>query len=400
MSESNGNKPPPPPPKVANPYAKKISASTSLQIARSTTNNNNNNNRNDLNRGGGGGGLQVVDIGASASFSQAFSSVEDTSHFRTESETYHSSRNGDNAPMMKERSQQRTFDTNAAAATLEQERLEARDHHVLLQPHVLYVSTKQRGNGVLNFIRNVPFQYSTMVPDYILSSQRCALFLSIKYHNLHPDYIHRRIAELKTDFKLRILLVLVDVEDNANALLQLNKIAVVHSLTLILAWTEEEAARYLETYKAFDGKDATMIQKKEQTNFVDQVADVLGTIRSVNKTDSAQLLSQFGSIKAVMAASVDELVLCPGVGEKKVRRMFEAFHKPFSSKRAKQRKEEAEKANDEHVDDDTETATIPEVTENSSLSTDKRLLDGTTNLSAEIGTGTMPPTVNNHLATN
>jgi DNA excision repair protein ERCC-1 len=231
-----------------------------------------------------------------------------------------------------------------------------------------------------------------MVPDYILSSQRCALFLSIKYHNLHPEYIHRRIAELKTDFKLRILLVLIDVEDNANTLLQLNKIAVVHSLTLILAWSEEEAARYLETYKAFDGKDATMIQKREQTNFVDQVADVLGTIRSVNKTDSAQLLSQFGSIKAIMAASVDELVLCPGVGEKKVRRMFEAFHKPFSSKRAKERKEKAEGENDDQSDNNAETETIPEAAENPTSSTDKQL-DDTTNLNAETHNGTIPPAI-------
>ena len=391
MSESPGNKPLPPPPKVVNPYAKKTAASKSLPIARSTTNNN----RKDHNRSGTTGGLQVVDIiGASASFSQAFSSVEDTSHFRTELETYHSSRNGDNAPMMmNERSKQRAFDTNASASAVqEQERLEARDHHVLLQPHVLYVSNKQRGNGVLNFIRNVPFQYSTMVPDYILSSQRCALFLSIKYHNLHPEYIHRRIAELKTDFKLRILLVLIDVEDNANTLLQLNKIAVVHSLTLILAWSEEEAARYLETYKAFDGKDATMIQKREQTNFVDQVADVLGTLRSVNKTDSAQLLSQFGSIKAIMAASVDELVLCPGVGEKKVRRMFEAFHKPFSSKRAKERKEKAEGENDDQSDNNAETETIPEAAENPTSSTDKQL-DDTTNLNAETHNGTIPPAI-------
>lgn len=276
-------------------------------------------------------------------FRQAFRSVEETTHFRTETEAWNP-RHGD-APVahdVEAHSQsQQTFDSTAAQ---EQQRLEARDQHRLLQPHVLYVSTKQRGNGVLPFIRNVPFQYSTMVPDYILSSQRCALFLSIKYHNLYPEYIHRRIAELQTDFKLRILLVLIDVEDNANTLLHLNKLAVVHSLTLLLAWTEEEAARYLETYKAFDGKDASTIQKKEQTHFIDQVADVLGTIRSVNKTDSAQLLSQFTCLKAIMTASVDELVLCPGVGEKKVRRIHDAFHKPFSSQRAKQRKLEAQQA--------------------------------------------------------
>lgn len=270
-----------------------------------------------------------------STFSQAFSSIEDTPHYQSELQKTdaHVVNN------VAERAQQREFDTKVARDELA--RLENRDHHALLQPHVLYVSTKQRGNPILKYIRNVPYAYSKMVPDYIMSSQRCALFLSMKYHALYPNYIHRRIAELKTDFKLRILMVLVDVDDNANVLLFLNRLAVIHNLTLILAWSEEEAARYLETYKAFDGKDASLIQKRVQTNFIDQVSDFLCTVRSVNQTDSGQLLSQFGSVKQIMAASEDELTLCPGLGEKKVKRLWEAFHKPFSSKRAKERKQEA-----------------------------------------------------------
>jgi DNA excision repair protein ERCC-1 len=44
--------------------------------------------------------------------------------------------------------------------------------------------------------------------------------------------------------------------------------------------------------------------------------DVLSSAKSFNKTDLAQLLSQFGSLKVVIAASMDELCLCPGMGEK------------------------------------------------------------------------------------
>lgn len=319
MSKDNGGSSS----KVSNPYAKKKSQSDVSTNAPPT----------------------FPTVGATATFggatfSQAFSSIEDTVHYQAE---VHHPPLADSLA----RTEQREFDTKAARD--EAVRLDARDHHALLQPHVLYVSTKQRGNGVLKYIRNVPFAFSKMVPDYIMSSQRCALFLSIKYHALYPNYIHRRISELKTDFKLRILLVLVDIEDNANALLSLNKMAVVQNLTLLLAWTEEEAARYLETFKAFDGKDASSIQKREQTNFVDQAADFLCTIRSVNKTDSAQLLSQFSSIKQLMAASEDELSLCPGLGEKKVKRLWDAVHKPFSSKRARERKEKLKAETDDVV---------------------------------------------------
>ncbi len=276
-----------------------------------------------------------------ATFSQAFGAIEGTTHYQNQL-----SDAGLIDEQSSERAEQRAFDASITeveqpdGSTHTDVAWKARDHHVLLQPHVLYVSTKQRGNGVLKYIRNVPVAFSTMVPDYIMSSTRCALFLSCKYHSLYPNYIHRRIAELKTDFQLRVLLVLVDVEDNANSLLFLNKLAVTNNLTLILAWSEEEAARYLETYKAFDGKDASSIQRREQTNFVDQVADVLATAKSVNKNDSANLLSHFSSLKAVMAASMDELALCPGLGEKKVKRLFDAFHKPFSKQAAVKRKKE------------------------------------------------------------
>ena len=224
-----------------------------------------------------------------------------------------------------------------------------RDYHVLLQPHVLYVSTKQRGNDVLKYIRNVPMAVSKMVPDYIMSPTTCALFLSIKYHQLYPLYIHRRIGELRTDFRLRVLLVLVDVEDNANALASLNKLAVTQNMTLILAWTEAEAARYLETYKALDGKDASSIQKRESNNFQEQTADFLTACKPVNKTDAANLLYHFSTIQAVSAASPDELALCEGLGPIKVKKLYEALHKPFSKFKARQRKREREEKEKQEV---------------------------------------------------
>ena len=304
---------------------------------------------------GGSGGNQPLppppppdtDDNPHATFSQAFGDVEDSDHYRKEVEAIGGASGGASG-QDKARAEQRAFDASAAAAADAAPsvpgNISARDHHIALQPHVLHVSTKQRGNAVLNHIRNVPFSYSTMVPDYIFSPNRCALFLSCKYHNLHPKYIHRRISELRTDFDLRVLLCLVDIEDNASTLLALNKLCVVNNMTLILAWSNEEAARYLETFKAFESKDASSIQRREQTNFSDQVADVLTAVRSVNKTDSAQLMSQFGTLRGLMAAPMDELSLCPGIGEKKVRRLYEAFHKPFSSVQARKRRKEKEAA--------------------------------------------------------
>ena len=230
------------------------------------------------------------------------------------------------------------------------ESLGLREHHAFLQPHVLNVSTRQRGNPIIQYIKNVPIEYNKMTPDYIMSSNRCTLFLSCKYHNLHPQYIHKRIADLRKDFDLRVLLCLVDIQDNASTILFLNKLALLNNMTLVLSWSEEEAARYLETFKAYESKDASIIQRKEKETYVDQITDVLCAIPSVNKTDSIQLISQFGSLNAVMNADVDELSLCPGVGEKKVKRLFDAFHKPFSSSVANNKKNNSSKTALDHDD--------------------------------------------------
>jgi DNA excision repair protein ERCC-1 len=217
------------------------------------------------------------------------------------------------------------------------------EHHLMMdaQPHLLYVSTRQRGNSLLKYVRNVPWAYSQMVPDYVWSATRCALFLSVKYHGLHPNYIRSRIGELGSDFVCRVLLVLVDVQDSANLLLQLNALAVRHSLTLLLAWSDEEAARYLETFKAMDGKDASLIQRQLKSTFCEQAIDVLTECGAVNKTDAGQLLSQFGTLRSLVVASQDELGLVVGMGPVKVQRLHDAFHKPFSTRAAAERKRKA-----------------------------------------------------------
>ena len=359
---NNQKKPPPLPNVVVNPYARtkrkdppqppqssssptttttgaakkpsiKSSSSSGKSGSNGTNKNIGNSNTNDYS-------LSAPMIGA-VTFSQAFGSIDETPLFQAEQKRAYASGEGVSPQIAQAQAEQRALDQAEAEAAQQQQQastMSDRDHHNLLQqPHVLYVSTRQRGNGVLKHIKNVPYAFSKMVPDYIMGTTSCALFLSLKYHHLYPDYIHRRIAELENMFKLRVLLALVDVDDNAAAILKLNKIAVTNSMTLILAWTELEAGRYLETYKALDGKDASSIQKREQTNFLDQVADFLTACKPVNKTDSMNLLDHFSNLRSVAAAGKDELALCPGLGHVKVNKLWDALHKPFSKRKAAER---------------------------------------------------------------
>ncbi|CDQ97616.1 unnamed protein product [Oncorhynchus mykiss] len=100
----------------------------------------------------------------------------------------------------------------------------------------IIVSPRQRGNPILKFVRSVPWEFGDVVPDYVLGQTTCALFLSLRYHNLNPNYIHDRLKLLGQTFTLRVLLVLVDVKDPHHSLKELARICILADCTLILAW--------------------------------------------------------------------------------------------------------------------------------------------------------------------
>ncbi|NXI41415.1 ERCC1 protein, partial [Galbula dea] len=75
----------------------------------------------------------------------------------------------------------------------------------------IVVSPRQRGNPVLRFVRNVPWEFGDIIPDYVLGQSTCALFLSLRYHHLNPGYIHERLRQLGRSYGLQLLLLQVDV---------------------------------------------------------------------------------------------------------------------------------------------------------------------------------------------
>ncbi|KAK5861253.1 hypothetical protein PBY51_022664 [Eleginops maclovinus] len=199
----------------------------------------------------------------------------------------------------------------------------------------IIVSPRQRGNPILKFVRSVPWEFGEVVPDYILGQTTCALFLSLRYHNLNPNYIHDRLKLLGKTFTLRVLLVQVDVKDPHHTLKELARICIMADCTLILAWSPEEAGRYLETYKSYEKKPADVLKEQVEKNYPSQVTDCLTTVKSINKTDAITLLSTFSSVEGIISASKEDLVLCPGLGPQKARRLYDVLHKPFLKSKTK-----------------------------------------------------------------
>ena len=193
----------------------------------------------------------------------------------------------------------------------------------------IIVSSRQRGNPILKSIRLVPWEFSdTIIPDYIVGAKAGALYLSLRYHNLNPEYIHERLKTF-TGFELRILLVQVDISEPHHALKQLMRICILSELTLMLAWSQEEAGKILESYKVFENKPPDMIMEKANPDPHSRLVDALTSVKSVNKTDAMTLISVFGSLEKIVNASIEDLTLCPGFGPHKAQKLHKALHQTF-----------------------------------------------------------------------
>jgi len=194
----------------------------------------------------------------------------------------------------------------------------------------IHVNNKQKGNKVLKYIRNLGIQFvDDIEADFVCGSQVGVLWLSLKYHNLHPNYLHKRLEKLGPMYNLRILLLHVDNDDSDQAIQDITRISFYNRLTIVCVWSLMEAARYLETFKSYERKPADLIKERVEPDKDAQIADVLTVIRGVNKTDSATLSGHFRSFAGIAACTKAELAELPGIGPTKVRRIFAAFNDPL-----------------------------------------------------------------------
>ncbi|KAK9465309.1 restriction endonuclease type II-like protein [Lipomyces arxii] len=197
----------------------------------------------------------------------------------------------------------------------------------------IIVSPRQKGNPILQHIRNVPWEYGDIGPDYLIDPTIAIFFLSLKYHRLHPEYIYNRITKAGKNFHLRVLLVVVDIDNHAESIKDLTKTSVVNDLTVILAWSAQEAGHYLSLFGVLRSTPPTAIQASQKEDFSERIVDVLTSVRGVNKTDAANLMSTFGSLNNAVKDGGRTMTDIGGWGDLKVRRFRTAITEPFVVRR-------------------------------------------------------------------
>ncbi|KAI0477798.1 restriction endonuclease type II-like protein [Xylariaceae sp. FL0804] len=202
----------------------------------------------------------------------------------------------------------------------------------------ILVSPRQKGNPVLTSLRSVPWEYSDIPADYVLGSTTCALFLSLKYHRLHPEYIYTRIRNLQGKYNLRILLTMVDIPNHEDSLRELSKTSLINNVTIILCWSAAEGARYLELYKSYEHANFNAIKGQQATSYAEKLVEFITVPRGINKADAISLVSTFGSIRNAVNGDPEQISMIGGWGEKKVKRWCSVVEEPFRVQQAAKRR--------------------------------------------------------------
>jgi DNA excision repair protein ERCC-1 len=127
------------------------------------------------------------------------------------------------------------------------------------------------------------------------------------------------------------LLVLVDIPNSKEAIRELSIYTVACNITMILAWSEIDAGKYIETLKQYEHKSPDMIKEKVNEDSFAKLTSCLCQIKSVNKTDVVTLRSNFSCFKDIINAKEDKFKSLPGFGDEKVKKLITAFDTPFSN---------------------------------------------------------------------
>jgi DNA excision repair protein ERCC-1 len=191
----------------------------------------------------------------------------------------------------------------------------------------------------------MPWEYGDILADYQIGQTACALFLSLKYHRLHPEYIYGRIKGLQGKYNLRIILTLVDIDNHEASLKELSKTSIINNVTIILCWSAAEGARYLELFKSSENASSESIRQHQSNLYADRMVDFVTTPRAINKTDAVSLVSQFGTIHTAVNARHEDVATIAGWGEKKVQQWCQSVQEPFRVVRAGKRGIDLERLN-------------------------------------------------------
>ncbi|EAY22158.1 DNA repair protein rad10 containing protein [Trichomonas vaginalis G3] len=192
----------------------------------------------------------------------------------------------------------------------------------------IVISNRQKDNPMIELLKGIPCNWiEDDCADYIVGSDIGVLFLSLKFHRQYPRYLEERVKKFQGNFKSRVLLTLVDVEDPDLAISKLTRTAQGSYMTLVLAFKYDEVARWLISMYNTQDAISDELKASNETPFETGVncLHALG----LSRREAEELLTTYGSIYKCLTTSKEEIMKTTSLSAKKVDMIYEAIRSQF-----------------------------------------------------------------------
>jgi DNA excision repair protein ERCC-1 len=192
----------------------------------------------------------------------------------------------------------------------------------------LTISKRQEKNPLIPLLSVAQSEWSdTTVADYSIGRDIAVLFLTLKYHRLHPEYLSTRIRDFRGSFPVRILLFLINDENPDQIISKLTVLSIANNMNLMLAFDYEEAARWI--ISLYTTQDAPVDDLKASNETMHEIAvdslNALGT----SKKEAESLLTELPSLGEIICSSKETLRKSCVLSDKKVDNFLAAVEEPF-----------------------------------------------------------------------
>jgi DNA excision repair protein ERCC-1 len=194
----------------------------------------------------------------------------------------------------------------------------------------LTISKRQEKNPLIPLLSVAEIEWSeTTVADYSIGRDVAVLFLTLKYHRLHPEYLTNRIRDFRGGFPVRLLLFLVNDENPDQVISRLTALSIANSMNLILAFDYEEASRWI--LSLYTTQDAPVEDLKASNETMREMAiDALNAL-GTSKKEAESLLSEIPVLADILCSSKDKLANTCILSEKKVDNIIAVVEEPFGA---------------------------------------------------------------------
>lgn len=120
----------------------------------------------------------------------------------------------------------------------------AKKTRYVLPERQLLINPNQKTNPIMKYI-TVPINFDSSIKcDFEPCSDIGMLYLSLKYHRLHPQYIINRSSCLSI-YLHKFILVINDIEDSEQYITDLNVFCVLGGFVLLLCESNYDGAGYI-----------------------------------------------------------------------------------------------------------------------------------------------------------